>query len=153
VIDSWEADAAGVMLLPSGRLVRGRGVRRPLPEGPLPTFGLYLLGSEPPEVSWEHRWVRWRDFGLPADRVAFAVTLREAWERAAYERVEFACAGGHGRTGTALACLAILDGVPNNVAVDYVRAHYSRRAVETPGQRRFIGRFVPAPPTGPTSPA
>ena len=37
----------GVLRLPSGRLVRGRGLRRPLPEGPQPTFALYLLGREP----------------------------------------------------------------------------------------------------------
>jgi len=67
--------------------------------------------------------------------------LREAWARAETERVEIACAGGHGRTGTALACLAVLDGVPNGVAVAYVREHYSPRAVETPWQRRFVGRF------------
>ena len=49
--------------------------------------------------------------------------------------------GGHGRTGTALACLAVLDGVPNDRAVAYVREHYAPRAVETPWQRRFVARF------------
>lgn len=63
-------------------------------------------------VAWEARWVRWPDFGLPADPAAAAGALREAWERAAAERVEIACAGGYGRTGTALACLAVLDGLP-----------------------------------------
>jgi len=60
---------------------------------------------------------------------------------AAWDPVEIACAGGHGRTGTALACLAVLDGVPSREAVRYVRAHYAARAVETPGQRRFVARF------------
>ena len=60
---------------------------------------------------------------------------------AAWDPVEIACAGGHGRTGTALACLAVLDGVPSRAAVCYVRAHYAARAVETPGQRRFVARF------------
>ena len=41
-----------------------------------------------------------------------ATSLTAAWSRAATERVEVACAGGHGRTGTALACLAVLDGIP-----------------------------------------
>ncbi len=124
-----------------------------MPEAPSPTFALYLLGSEPPAVPWEYRWLRWRDFGLPADRDSFAAALREAWGRATDDRVEFACAGGRGRTGTALACLAVLDGVPNDQAVAYVREHYAPRAVETPGQRRFIARFAPAPPIGPTDPA
>ena len=137
----WDPSGDGVLQLPSGLLVRGRGLRRSMPPGPPPTFGLYLLGSEPPAVSWESRWLRWRDFGLPADRVTATDTLREAWERAGSERLEVACAGGRGRTGTALACLAVLDGVPAHEAVGYVRAHYDARAVETPWQRRFVTRF------------
>lgn len=41
------------------------------------------------------------DFSLPADEAAVITALTEAWERAAAERVEIACAGGRGRTGTA----------------------------------------------------
>ncbi|GAB3475030.1 protein-tyrosine phosphatase family protein [Amycolatopsis cihanbeyliensis] len=141
MLDAWEPTAAGVLRLPSGRLVRGRGLRRPLPAGPEPTFALYLLGHEPPPVTWETRWLRWPDFRLPADHEATAAALREAWARAEDDRVEIACAGGHGRTGTALACLAVLDGVPGREAVGYVRKHYTRRAVETPWQRRFVNRF------------
>ena len=139
----WDPVAAGVLRLPSGRLVRGRALARPVPEGPSPDFALYLLGHEPPAVLWETRWLRWPDFGLPADPAAAQDALREAWTRAEAERVEIACAGGHGRTGTALACLAILDGVPSREAVRFVRANYAARAVETPGQRRFVARFPP----------
>jgi protein-tyrosine phosphatase len=137
----WDPAMAGVLRLPSGRLVRGRGLRRPRPDGPVPSFGLYLLGHEPPPVAWPARWLRWPDFWLPSDRGAAAGMLREAWARAETERVEVACSGGHGRTGTALACLAVLDGVPNREAVAYVRAHYAPQAVETPWQRRFVARF------------
>lgn len=137
----WDPTAAGVLRLPSGRLVRGRGLSRPLPAGPEPTFALYLLRNEPPAVAWESRWLHWPDFRLPSDGVAAADAFRAAWARAETERVEIACAGGHGRTGTALACLAVLDGVPNSEAVAYVRTHYDRRAVETPWQRRFVTRF------------
>jgi protein-tyrosine phosphatase len=138
---TWEPTAAGVLRLPSGRLIRGRGLLAPFPAGPEPDFALYLLGREPPPVTWECRWLRWPDFGLPADRAATADALREAWARAETERVEVACAGGQGRTGTALSCLAVLDGIPNRQAVAYVREHYSPRAVETPAQRRFVYRF------------
>ena len=48
---TWEAGAPGVLMLPSGRLIRGRGLRRPLPEGPEPELGIYLLGSAPPPVA------------------------------------------------------------------------------------------------------
>lgn len=141
MIVTWEPAAAGVLRLPSGRLVRGRTLSRPLPPGPVPEFGLYLLGARPPPVAWENRWLRWPDFRLPADRAEAAEALREAWERAGAHRVEVACAGGRGRTGTALACLAVLDGVANRAAVAYVREHYSPRAVETPWQRRFVAHF------------
>jgi protein-tyrosine phosphatase len=131
----------GVLRLPSGRLIRGRGLRHPLPGGPCPTFALYLLGRQPPPVAWRSQWVRWPDFWLPSDPAAASAALHEAWERAGAERVEIACAGGHGRTGTALACLAVLDGLPARAAVGYVREHYAARAVETPWQRRFVARF------------
>ncbi len=137
----WSAADAGVLELPSGRRVRGRALRRPLPPGPLPTFGLYLLGRAPQPVAWEHQWLRWPDFRLPTDRAAAGVALREAWQRTTTDRVEVACGGGRGRTGTALACLAVLDGVPAGEAVDYVRAHWSPRAVETPWQRRYVANF------------
>jgi hypothetical protein len=137
----WDAGVPGVLRLPSGRTVRGRGLKRPLPDGLSPAFGVYLLGTPPPGVPWPSRWIRWPDFGLPADPDAALASLAEAWRRAAAERVEIACAGGHGRTGTALACLAVLDGVPSGQAVAFVRAHYDRRAVETPWQRRYVIRF------------
>lgn len=139
----WEDVEAGVLRLPSGRLVRGRGLREPMPSGHPPTFGVYLLGAPPPEFGWVSRWIRWPDFRLPADP-AYAEILTEAWQRAGTERVEIACRGGRGRTGTALACLAVFDGVPPVEAVAYVREHYHPRAVETPWQRRFV-RELPAP--------
>ena len=130
-----------MLRLPSGRLVRGRALRRPPPPGTVPEFAVYLLGVEPSAVPWSARWVRWPDFRLPVDRGDAEDALREAWHRAATERVEVACGGGRGRTGTALACLAVLDGVPAREAVGFVREHYDGRAVETPRQRRYVTRF------------
>lgn len=139
---AWREGQPGVLALPSGRLVRGRGLRRPLdPAAPTPAYGVYLLGARPPRPAWESRWLRWPDFRLPSDRAQARAILTEAWRRAADERVEIACAGGRGRTGTALACLAILDGVPATEAVDFVRRNYDRRAVETPWQRGYVRGF------------
>ncbi|MFF8968531.1 protein phosphatase [Streptomyces sp. NPDC014995] len=140
---AWRPDGPGVLALPSGRLVRGRGLRRPLdPAAPAPSYGLYLLGSPPPDTPWEARWIRWPDFRLPRDRADARTALVEAWRRAADERLEIACGGGRGRTGTALACLAVLDGVPAKEAVAFVRRHYDRHAVETPWQRRYVREFT-----------
>jgi protein-tyrosine phosphatase len=141
VREAWDPTGIGVLRLPSGRLVRGRGLRSPTPPAPAPTFAVYLLGHPPPAVDWDSRWLRWPDFWLPTDRAAARRVLREAWELAATGRVEVACGGGRGRTGTALACLAVLDGVPAGDAVAFVRRHYHPRAVETPWQRRYVTRF------------
>jgi protein-tyrosine phosphatase len=102
---------------------------------------VYLLGTPPPAVTWQARWVRWPDFWLPADHAHAREVLAEAWERAGTERVEIACRGGRGRTGTALACLAVIDGVPAKHAVAFVRQRYHPYAVETPWQKRYISRF------------
>lgn len=78
---------------------------------------------------------------------ATPVTLlprHEAWLRAEDERVEVVCSGGRGRTGTALACLAVLDGVRAERAVAFVRERYDARGIETPWQRRFVARFLTA---------
>jgi len=86
--------------------------------------------------------VRWPDLRLPADPADLRDALTEVLCRAAAERVEVACGGGTGRTGTALACLAVLDGVPAAEAVAYVRRHYRPRAVETRRQERFVAAFA-----------
>jgi hypothetical protein len=136
----WEK-GPGILPLPSGSLVRGRALMWPMPGGHPPTFGVYLLGEAPEEFGWPSRWIRWPDFWLPSDAGRLRDALVEARELAATGRVELACGGGRGRTGTALACLAILDGVAPGEAVAYVRTHYDPRAVETPWQRRFVKKF------------
>lgn len=137
----WDSATPGVLQLPSGKLIRGRGLRNPLPAGPLPTYAVYLQGKQPPPVEWESRWLRWPDFRLPSDRAEARTVFADILVRASQERVEIACSGGHGRTGTALACLAVLDGVPASDAVRFVRANYNPKAVETPWQKRYVGRF------------
>jgi hypothetical protein len=121
VASPWDPINAGVLRLPSGRLVRGRSLRQPLPPGPGPTFAVYLLSKPPPAVAWEVRWLRWPDLWLPSDQAHARKVLHETWESALTQRVEIAYRGGRGRTGTALACLATIDGVPAKQAVAFVR--------------------------------
>lgn len=137
----------GAVRLPDGAWVRGRGLRHPMPAGPAPDFGLYL-GSRRlwlrhrDTLGWPHRWVEWPDLGLPADREVAVGHIRALHQRArAGERVEVACAGGIGRTGTVIACLAVLGGVPPAASVGWARANYHPRAVETPWQRAWVSRF------------
>jgi hypothetical protein len=139
--ETWDRAERGVLELPSGRTIRGRWLGTLESSTPHPALGIYLTLRRPNPVPWDFRWLRWPDFWLPLDRGAAATVLREAWSRAESERVEVACPHGRGRTGTALACLAVLDGIPRDRAVDYVREHYSRHAAETPWQRRFVRSF------------
>jgi protein-tyrosine phosphatase len=55
--------------------------------------------------------------------------------------VEVGCAAGHGRTGTVLACIAILAGVPRDEAVEWVRSNYCRNAVEHEDQEAWVLEF------------
>ena len=132
------ADGPGVVELPDGRRIRGRGLRHPAPDGPDPEFGVYLLGRDPGPFPWEHRWVRWPDFRNPTSTIDAIEALADAYARSATERVEIACGGGVGRTGTALAAIAVLAGVPSADAVAWVRRHYHPRAVETRWQRKWV---------------
>ncbi len=139
VAADWPPATPGVLTLPSGRAVRGRAWTDAAE--PRPDLGLYLLPRPPATLPWESRWVRWRDFSLPADPALFREALLELLARAGEERTEIACRGGTGRTGTALACLAVLDGLPGEEAVAFVRAGYRPHAVESRSQVDFVRRF------------
>ncbi len=135
---NWAADDAGVVCLPDGRLIRGTGVRRARGQAPVPEFAVYFLGRDPRISNWPSRWVKWPDFRLPASTEDAVDALREAHTQATSKRVEIACGSGIGRTGTALAVLAVMSGVPAGAAVEWVRASYHPRAVETRRQRVWI---------------
>ncbi|MCE1178277.1 MAG: hypothetical protein LWW86_04505 [Micrococcales bacterium] len=91
-----------------------------------------------PATTWPQRHVRWPDFGLPLRRSHAWAAFAEAHWRSATQRVEIACAGGVGRTGTALAALAMLDGLGPDEAITWVRERYHAGAVETPWQRWWL---------------
>ena len=133
--DGWPAEP-GVVRLPGGALVRGRRLADDVKPA---DFALVLAGG--PAPAWAHRRVRWPDFWIPLDRDDALDALREAHGRALDgQRVEVTCRGGVGRTGTALAALAVLDGLPPGEAVRWVRRAYHPRAVETPWQRCWLRR-------------
>ncbi|WP_319462859.1 protein-tyrosine phosphatase family protein [Micromonospora sp. RTP1Z1] len=133
---SW-VDRTGLVTLPGGAVVRGRRIADTTSPA---DFALLLAPG--PLPAWPHRRIRWPDFWLPLDREDALDALHEARLRAyAGERVEVTCRGGVGRTGTALAALAVLDGLPADRALEWVRARYHPRAVETPWQRRWLRRL------------
>jgi hypothetical protein len=139
VLSDWEGP--GVVTLPGGCRVRGRR----LADHTAPADFALLL-ADGPGPGWPSRRIRWPDFWVPLDRADALAALREAHRRArAGERVEVACHGGIGRTGTALAALAIFDGLGVTEAVAWVRRHYHPRAVETPWQRWWLRGCSPGP--------
>ena len=142
---------AGAIRLPDATPLRGRGRREPLPAGPPPSYGLYL-GNPPGLLSrqrppwrpdWPSDWVDWPDFRTPRDDRSAAALIEHAYQLArSGERVEVACLGGTGRTGTVIACMAVLAGHPATDAVGWTRRNYRPRAVETRGQRRWVDWFA-----------
>ncbi len=107
-----------------------------------PDFGLYL--DERWRPPGPHDYLDWPDFSVPGDPVLVVAALASLLHRARTgQRVEIGCYGGHGRTGTALACLAILCGQAPDEAVSWVRATYCERSVETDEQEAFARNLTP----------
>ena len=78
----------------------------------------------------------------PGDPDVAARQIADAFLRARRgELVEVGCLGGRGRTGTVLACMAVLAGVPPTDAVGWVRAAYRPQAVETAEQEAWVEWF------------
>jgi hypothetical protein len=82
------------------------------------------------------------DLGIPIDAEAFRVFLSDLLGRLrAGEDLYVHCVAGLGRTGTALACLLVLEGEAARDAVAVVRSCYRPGAVESPTQRQFVEGF------------
>jgi protein-tyrosine phosphatase len=149
---SWDPGLPGVVTLPDGVLVRGWGRGQPPPAGPPPEFALHLgrrLRGET-DPAWPVEWLEWPDFRLPKDDAAAVAAIRRLHATAAEgRRVHVGCRGGNGRTGTVIACLAVLAGVPAADAVAWTRREYRPHAVETRGQKRWVEWFgAQLPPAG-----
>jgi protein-tyrosine phosphatase len=92
---------------------------------------------------WPATILDWPDWGTPIDQEAAASAIRTAFEAARGGlRVEVGCVAGVGRTGTVIACMAVLAGIPVEKSVEWVRENYNSRAVETGRQRRWIEWFA-----------
>ncbi|HVB65731.1 MAG TPA: protein-tyrosine phosphatase family protein [Nitrolancea sp.] len=126
---------------PDGTVVRGAGLAQRDANATWRSFGLYL------DARWQPTWpaivVEWEDFGLPTHPFSAAEAIQDAFARASSgEHVEIGCAGGIGRTGTVLACMAVLAGVPPDAAVAWVRTHFRSDAIETPVQEAWVRWFA-----------
>lgn len=108
-----------------------------------PDLGVYAYSGWNPDCA--AIMIPWTDFGLPTIPFTSAARmLKQAFEAAKDGSVvEFGCMGGHGRTGTMLACMAVMadESLTGDEAVKYVRAAHCTKAVETASQEWFVRWF------------
>jgi hypothetical protein len=130
-----------IVTFPDGTRVRASSLADRVADDPERAYGLYLDEQWAP--TWPADVVAWPDFGVPADPDVAARQIADAFLRAREgELVEVGCLGGSGRTGTVLACMAVLAGVPQAEAVAWVRGAYRPQAVETAEQEAWVAWFA-----------
>lgn len=140
---AWHNES-GVVELPSGRKIRGRSWREKADEpADLAVVLTTSVGNRfgAPKIissAKETLSIDWPDFRLPRRPAQARALLEDVWKRAQNERVEITCAGGVGRTGTALAILAVIDGMDPGEAIDLVQEQYNPASCETRAQRAFV---------------
>lgn len=108
-----------------------------------PDLGIYAYSGWNPASP--AMFIPWQDYGLPTcSYTSAAKSIKLAFESAkAGEVVEVGCMGGHGRTGTILACMAILADpeLTGPEAVKLVQTAHCAKAVETSSQEWFVRWF------------
>jgi hypothetical protein len=130
-----------IVTFPDGTRVRASSLADRIADDPERAYGLYLDEQWAP--TWPADVVAWPDFGVPVDSDVAARQIADAFVRArGGELVEVGCLGGSGRTGTVLACMAVLAGVPQTQAVAWVRDAYRPQAVETAEQEAWVAWFA-----------
>jgi uncharacterized protein YihD (DUF1040 family) len=136
--------------LPSGISIQAKGLSSAIDSSDdrRPDWAVYFDDSWKSMVSWPSVFITWPDFGVPApdDERRLFDSVHEMRARATQgECVEMGCTGGTGRTGTALACLVVLEGFDPAAAIAWVRSNYHRYAIETDDQEALVDRFASHP--------
>jgi protein-tyrosine phosphatase len=117
---------------------------------PVPDFGIYLSTAwEKLQTPYQAVVIDWPDFGVLEMRnlqklVRFAQNKIDAGGI-----LEVACFGGHGRTGTFVACLiARYEKLEGDEAIVALRQRFCPQGIETEEQEELVRRFArePIPP-------
>lgn len=105
-----------------------------------PDFGLYLDWIWKP--SWRSEFIDWPDYDVPNNFEDAYDAIIEMYERAKNgKKVEVGCIGGHGRTGTVLACMGVIAGLEARKSVSFVREEYCKETIETDSQSWWVRWF------------
>ena len=88
--------------------------------------------------------VNWSDMGVVpltdfSEIVAWCMTQIKHGEK-----LDIACVGGHGRTGTLLAGILVFQNYTADEAIDKVRKEHCNRAIETVAQEQLIKQYYNA---------
>lgn len=85
----------------------------------------------------------WEDWGVPASKTELRKALTWLLKQVGDGNViEIGCMGGHGRTGTALACMLALQGLSAKEAISRVWNAYCEEAIESQRQIEFVNTFA-----------
>jgi hypothetical protein len=136
-VGEWRIACSRLLACPPGEVETWEGA---------PDAGFYLDAGWRDvllEVPWSARFVDWPDFGvIPTTELGLLIGTI-AHELASGKRVEIACMGGHGRTGTLLATLiGRIEGIDAASALRAARERYCEHAVETLGQIELLYRAL-----------
>ena len=128
------------MRFPDGTVVRASGLPSREENATWREYGLYL------DPEWQPTWpatlIEWPDYGIPTNPSSAVRQIQSVFLKArSGTHVEIGCLGGTGRTGTVVACMAILAGVPPETAVDWARSVLSPYAIETEEQEQWVRWF------------
>lgn len=110
------------------------------------------LGSVIPEHRIPFQWAKkyeriktkeinldWPDGSIPIISIQFWKDLKDHLEKAKSKMLIF-CLGGHGRTGTAIACIMVACGWEADTAMQWIWDNYCKEAIETKGQEEYVRR-------------
>lgn len=100
----------------------------------VPLKGLEHWGKQAPPLEVILDWPDMRAVDLPA---AFWTDLCQYLAKNRTRMLTF-CVGGHGRTGTAICCLMVVNGWTSKAAIEWVRKNYCQQAVESKEQEEYI---------------
>lgn len=101
--------------------------------------GMTFTGKQYPWTEGHEILFRVTDMSAPKDATQFKKLVDWTGEQlAGGMKIHCGCIGGHGRTGTFLAALVSAHGEKD--AIEYVRTHYCKKAVESTEQIKFLAK-------------